>query len=117
MHSDLTLDILDSLTTEIGEVLRQFSDLICPAYATRELPQEEESRKRRQARKSSTKQGGVKDPSQNEDGRVSIPKANSKGPHLKSYNMNTYKHHALGDYVAEIRERGTTDSYSTEPVG
>ena len=117
MHSDLTLDILDSLTTEIGEVLRQFSDLICPAYAPRELPREEESWKRRQAQKSSTKQGGVKDPAQDEDGRVSIPKANSKGPHLKSYNMNTYKHHALGDYVAEIRERGTTDSYSTEPVG
>jgi hypothetical protein len=35
----------------------------------------------------------------------------------KTFNLNTYKIHALGDYVATIRQYGTTDSYSTEPVG
>jgi hypothetical protein len=34
----------------------------------------------------------------------------------KTLNLNTYKHHALGDYSATIRKYGTTDSYSTEPV-
>lgn len=32
------------------------------------------------------------------------------------FNLLTYKHHALGDYVRTIKRYGTTDSYSTEPV-
>jgi hypothetical protein len=35
---------------------------------------------------------------------------------LKTLNLNTYKIHALGDYVSAIRSYGTTDSYSTETV-
>jgi len=35
---------------------------------------------------------------------------------LKGLNLNTYKIHALGDYVNTIRNYGTTDSYSTELV-
>ena len=38
------------------------------------------------------------------------------GRQLKEFNINTYKHHALGDVVATIRRYGTTDSYSTETV-
>jgi hypothetical protein len=38
------------------------------------------------------------------------------GRRKKTFNINTYKAHALGDYVATIRRYGTTDSYSTEPV-
>ena len=34
-------------------------------------------------------------------------------PKKKTLNLNTYKFHALGDYVATIRLFGTTDSYST----
>lgn len=34
----------------------------------------------------------------------------------KTMNLNTYKVHALGDYVETIRKYGTTDSYSTELV-
>ena len=34
----------------------------------------------------------------------------------KKLNLNTYKFHALGDYVATIRLFGTTDSYSTQVV-
>jgi hypothetical protein len=34
----------------------------------------------------------------------------------KTLNLNTYKIHALGDYVSAIRTYGTTDSYSTETV-
>jgi hypothetical protein len=34
----------------------------------------------------------------------------------KSFSLNTYKVHALGDYATTIRRYGTTDSYSTEPV-
>jgi hypothetical protein len=38
------------------------------------------------------------------------------GRRLKTLNINTYKFHSFGDYVAAIRKYGTTDSYSTEPV-
>lgn len=34
----------------------------------------------------------------------------------KTMNLNTYKVHALGDYVETIRKYGTIDSYSTELV-
>ena len=38
------------------------------------------------------------------------------GPQLKQYHLKTVKHHFLPDYPNIIREFGTTDSYSTEPV-
>lgn len=34
----------------------------------------------------------------------------------KTFNMCTYKLHALGDYVAAIARYGTTDNYSTQVV-
>jgi hypothetical protein len=40
----------------------------------------------------------------------------SAAPQPKTLNLNTYKIHALGNYVSTIREFGTTDSYSTEMV-
>jgi len=40
----------------------------------------------------------------------------SMGRRKKTLNLNTYKFHALGDYVETIKMYGTTDSYSTEPV-
>lgn len=44
---------------------------------------------------------------------TSVPKAGRKP---KTFNLNTYKHHSLGDYLETIRQRGTTDSFSTESV-
>ena len=35
---------------------------------------------------------------------------------LKTLNLNTYKHHALGDVVETIQRYGTTDSYTTEAM-
>jgi hypothetical protein len=46
----------------------------------------------------------------------SSPVKPATGRWSKKFNLNTYKHHALGDYVETIRRFGTTDSYSTEPV-
>jgi hypothetical protein len=41
-----------------------------------------------------------------------------KGSRLrKSFNLATYKYHALANYAHTIRRFGTTDSYSTERVG
>lgn len=43
-----------------------------------------------------------------------LPASATRRP--REFNMNTYKTHALGDYVETIRQYGTTDSYSTELV-
>ena len=86
MHTDSTLDILEAVTREFGRLMRQFRDKTSDEFHTVELPCE-----------TGTKKGG---------GRSS----------KKTLNLNTYKFHALGDYVATIRLFGTTDSYSTQVV-
>lgn len=134
MHSDLTLDILDQQTTELGEHLRHFKAKVCTAYATHELDREANARSRRQAKEAAkcTEKGRAKGsgaavpgpmagaslkgkqkatPEQSQD--APLPRQPKK---KKSFNLRTYKLHALGDYVASIRRFGTTDSYSTEPV-
>ncbi len=35
---------------------------------------------------------------------------------MRLLNLNTYKSHALGDYVSTIQHVGTTDAYSTQRV-
>jgi hypothetical protein len=101
MHSDPTLMIFEELTAALGDQLRFFASSTCSGYNTSELPREAAARKRRQAKKSQT---GTS------DNRETL-KSNRK-----QFNMNTYKHHALGDYVETIRSYGTCDSYSTELV-
>ena len=103
MHTDLTLDILNQVTSELGEAFRHFKDNICPAYSTRELKHEAASRRRRQVKKAARKGNTVN--SASDDARSS-----------KVLNLQTFKYHSLGDYVETIRQYGTTDSYSTEPV-
>jgi len=91
MHTDITLSILDKETVRIGTEFRAFAAKTCTSFKTRELRREAEARKRRHLKK--------------EEGR-----------RLKSFNLDTYKYHALGDYAKTIRRLGTTDSFSTQPV-
>jgi hypothetical protein len=91
---------MDEVTASLGEAFRDFSYNICPAYNTKELRKETSARRRRQSKRL--------DPSK--------PKP-SDGEHLKKvFNLQTYKYHALDDYVGTIRRFGTTDSYSTSIV-
>jgi hypothetical protein len=64
-----------------------------------------EARQRKQVRQqktvNTTKQGNNK---------------SSCGRMPKTFNLQTYKVHVLGDYVEAIKTFGTTDSYSTEVV-
>ena len=87
MHTDSTLQLLEAVTREFGYLMRQFRDKTSDEFNTVELPRETSARK-----------GGTH---------------SSK---KKKLNLNTYKFHALGDYVATIRLFGTTDSYSTQVV-
>jgi hypothetical protein len=110
MHSDLTLDIMDQVTSAVGQQFRNFKATVCSAYDTQELRQEAEARARRNVKRMA-KQAGGQAGKQREP--VITPKHTQHG---KTFNFQTYKFHALGDYVSTIRRYGTSNSYSSEPV-
>jgi hypothetical protein len=99
LHSDQTLELLDNSTVQIGKEFRSMNNRTCPAFATWELRREVDARKRRQKNKTT-------------NSRVS----EADGPLPKSFNLQIYKYHSLGDYVKTIRRFGTTDWFSTESV-
>jgi hypothetical protein len=115
MHTDSTLDSFEKTTTSLGQQLRKFASKTCAAFATKETPRELAARHRRTAAKKA-KAAGTSAPN---EGPVEPPPLASAEPltaKQKVYNLFTYKLHALGDYVKNIRMFGTTDSYSTQVV-
>lgn len=118
MHSDLTLEIMDQVTSALGQQFCHFKATVCAGYVTHELRQEVERRAQRLA-KQATKQKTAHKGKQ----RVGVAAQGKSNDTLdqgvkrcKVFNFQTYKFHALGDYVSTIRRYGTSDSYSTEPV-
>lgn len=104
LHTETTLRHLEDLTTELGKLMRDFEHSICSQFQTYELPREVEARKRREE---AQRLGlGVTDP---------VP-ASSAGKRTKTFNIFTYKWHALGDYVSAIRLFGGSDGFSTQLV-
>jgi hypothetical protein len=101
MHTDETLQVMDNVTHSLGHAIRAFQADTCPAFHTRELKREAEGRQRREAR--------ARPQREHVDSKSSVRRP-------KTFNLRTYKFHALGDYTASIRMYGTTDSYSTQPV-
>ncbi|KAG2741806.1 hypothetical protein P692DRAFT_201726163 [Suillus brevipes Sb2] len=102
MHTDETIDLLDTNTVALGKQLRHFQKHTCMAFKTQELKREAERRQRQQLRHGAG----------NGEATTSTHQS-SRRP--KTFNLQTYKLHALGDYSTSIRRFGTTDSYSTEP--
>lgn len=100
MHTDDTLKILDDMTLSIGTAFRAFTAKTCAAFKTRELRREKEARQRRQQKKDGASE--------------STPSSSVSRP--KTFNIQIYKFHALGDYADTICTFGTSDSFSTEPV-
>ncbi|KAG2063716.1 hypothetical protein BDR04DRAFT_1131029 [Suillus decipiens] len=99
MHSDLTLQIMDQVTSALGQQFCHFKATVCAGYVTHELRLEVEhcaQHLAKQAMKQKTAHWyqGVK--------------------RCKVFNFQTYKFHTLGDYVSTIRRYGTSDSFSTE---
>jgi hypothetical protein len=117
MHSDWTLDIMDKVTSAVGQQFRDFKATVCSAYVTQELRQEAEARTRRSA-KQAAKQTAKHSSSvlEQRDSAVQSQTSLKNARRIKTFNFQTYKFHALGDYVSTIRRYGTTDSYSSEPV-
>lgn len=100
LHSDKTLEVFEAATKTLGETLRNFQRTTCKHYDTRDLPSEEAARGRRKVALAKKGKG----------------KASASGNKTKILNLQTYKWHALGDYVSSIRKFGTTDNYSTQIV-
>jgi hypothetical protein len=136
MHTDTTLDIMDAVTSDLGEKLRAFQQRTCAFFKTRELRREANARNRRQAKNKGHARSGQPSSyhmslicpsrsSQPSGSNITLnpdPAISCKGTSQhtaqqpKTLNLNTYKFHALGDYTSTIRQYGTTDSYSTEAV-
>ncbi|KAI0028967.1 hypothetical protein K488DRAFT_7820, partial [Vararia minispora EC-137] len=103
-QTDTSLTVLDNVTVHLANALRHFADVTCAAFDTVETDGEYQVRCRAENRrraKSGTSQG----PSSG---------ASAGGKQKKTFNLDTYKLHSLGDYVPTIRGFGTTDSYSTQ---
>jgi len=143
MHNDLTLGLMDKVTTSLGDKLREFNQKTCSAFVTRELEREFNARIRRESKKTTPKNcppssasrpvvlqhhsdshhANLTRSNQQESSITPIEseespttESNGNARHLKTLNLNTYKIHSLGDYTNTIRRYGTTDSYSTELV-
>ena len=104
LHTETTLNDFDNCTTRLGKILRRFRRDVCPKFCTFDLPRESAAR----ARRRNTRKGKQK---QNNNG------SEGNAPKQRTFNMSTYKLHALGDYVRTIWLFGTTDNYSTQVVG
>jgi hypothetical protein len=102
VHTESTLSALDETFKRLSHQLRGFRDFTCAAFTTAELPKERAARERKAARERS----GPSDPDP----------SGISGRKTKKFNLNTYKFHAMGDYVRSVRLFGTTDSFTTQIV-
>jgi hypothetical protein len=103
MHTDDTLNLLDAATVLLGKQLHHFKKYTCAAFDTHKLKWEVERHQCQQLRSLAG----------NGEAMVSTPQTTWR---RKTFNLKTYKLHALGNYSTRIRNFGTTDSYSTELV-
>jgi hypothetical protein len=103
MHTDATLDHLESLTKDFGRLMRQFRDLTCSQFQTAELPREVAAQNWQRQRVQAT-------------GKTFNQSTVNTGRKRKLLNLLTPKFHSFGDYVQTIRMFGSTDSFSTQVV-
>ena len=96
LHMDHSLDLLDKAIRLLRDQLCRFQQFTCTAFKTMELPSETAARRRQQER--------------------NLDMSTTCGARPKSFNLVTYKFHALGNYVCNIRLFGMTDSYTTHLV-
>ena len=94
-------------TVVLGNHLRTFTSETCATFSIKELHHEAEAWTRCQAQETLLKQGVLS--RQQNNTYASTRK-------VKTLNLQTYKLHALGDYMEQIWTYGTIDSYSMQSV-
>ncbi|KAJ7828937.1 hypothetical protein B0H14DRAFT_1215337 [Mycena olivaceomarginata] len=116
MHTDPTLEHLRRLTPEIGRLMRDFKNTTCAQFEMFELRQEVAARGRREIR--TAKAGATADGLAFAEGHpapdVALAAPTQTRKKKKTGNLNTYKWHALGDYITTILLFGPTDGCSTQ---
>ena len=106
LHTESTLQHLEQLTTELGQLNRKFRDTMQSAFLTFELPKEQ--RPERGAR-ILARQG-------ESNGKEKAMAGDASGKNSKHLNFSTYKWHALSDYVRAIHLFSPMDGFSTQVV-
>lgn len=113
MHTQSTLDHLETLTTEFGRLMRSFRDLTGSVFDIKELLREVEANKRAQRRAQEKVSSTAPQSASRHSTSSGLATSEER---TKTLNLFTPKFHALGDYVHTIRMFGTTDSFSTQVV-
>ncbi|CUA67885.1 Maltodextrin phosphorylase [Thermococcus litoralis DSM 5473] [Rhizoctonia solani] len=110
-HTTETLKTMKKLTAKLGAELRSFAELT-KTMNVRETPDEYARRKKRQA--AAQAQRSMETTASKGKTKTSARPEIPDGRRICYFNINTYKVHAIGDYIYIIAEFGTTDSYSTQ---
>jgi hypothetical protein len=101
VHSETTLSALDDTFKKLLHQLCKFCNFTCVTFNTAELPKDKAAWEWKAARECS----GLHNPDTGDGSRK-----------VKRFNLNTYKFHAMGDYVQSIWLFGTTDSFTTQII-
>jgi hypothetical protein len=94
------INFLEDTLKKLSQALQKFRCDTCLAFNSVELPKEKQACQKKFTQHSQT--------------NASTPE--SSRLRTKIFNLNTYKFHAMADYVSMIRLFGTTDSYTTQMV-
>ena len=89
-------------------MLRSFQQDVCSQYQTFDLPSEEAARGRRKAA-AAKKDGPGAAAKKGKESAAGTQK-------IRTFNLNTYKTHALGGYAKAIRLFGSPDNYNSQSV-
>jgi hypothetical protein len=100
IHSESTITFLEGTFKKLSQALRKFRRDTCIAFNTVELPREKQARQRKMT----------------QHAQNNATPQESSGARKKMFNLNTYKFHAMADYVSTIKLFGTTDSFTTQMV-
>ncbi|KAG2072995.1 hypothetical protein BDR04DRAFT_976047, partial [Suillus decipiens] len=103
LHTEETLKSFDAATVILDKTVCKFKQITCEVYITTELPHEHVAQGYLQAALAANQQG-------------TLAKNRGSPSYGKKLNIQTYKFHVLGHYPNTIQMRGTTDSYSMQPV-
>lgn len=132
VHTERTLDHLESRTKELGLLMRQFRDLTCSQFQTTELPREVAARNQQRRRTQVAQVSATGNTPALQSALASSSGATHRNTpmpetilaastatssrNLKTLNLATPKFHSLGDYVRTIQMFGCTDGFSTQVV-